>query len=290
MDLDINNYNLDDILNLFKIPADFGEPELKHAKQIVLKMHPDKSRLPSKFFLFYSKAYKTLYSIYTFKNKQNKSNEGNIDYDANMDESKSRKVILNQFFEQNKQIKNPNKFNEWFNTQFEQLHEKEDNGYGNWLKTDEDIYKSVKGTADEQINQYKQHVKTVTVYNGIRDMESSFNGSLLGDNSGHNFSSSMFSGLAYQDIKQAHTETVIPVSEEDYATIKKFNNVEEYSRYRNTQLVSPLSENDAKQILHNREKEDEEMSTSRAYYYAKQQEEMNKKNAFFWGKLQTLTL
>ena len=156
MDLDINNYNLDDILNLFKIPADFGEPELKHAKQIVLKTHPDKSRLPSEYFLFYSKAYKTLYSIYTFKNKQNKSINTDSKYDTHNPDSETKNIILDQFFEQNKKIKDPKNFNKWFNKQFEQLHEKEENGYGDWLKKDEDIYKPVVGTKEEQINKYKQ--------------------------------------------------------------------------------------------------------------------------------------
>ena len=37
VDLDINNYNLEDILNLFKIPVNFDEQDLKRAKQVVLK-------------------------------------------------------------------------------------------------------------------------------------------------------------------------------------------------------------------------------------------------------------
>ena len=289
MDLDINNYNLDDLLHLFRISAHFGESDLKKAKQIVLKTHPDKSGLPSEYFLFYSKAYKILYGIYIFKNKHKK----NIDsYQADLTDSESQNIILNQFFEQNKKIKDPNKFNEWFNQQFEQAHnqQQDESGYGDWLKTDADIYAPASGTADEQIKQYKQHVKTVTVYTGINDMESAFNGTLLGDNGGHNFSSSMFSGLSFQDIKQAHTETVIPVSDQDYAKMPKFNNVEEYSRHRNAQNTDPLSEKSATEILNRRVKEEEEMSTTRAYYYAKQQEEANKKNALFWGKLQSLTL
>ena len=55
VDLDINNYNLQDILSLFKIPVNFDERDLKKAKQIVLKTHPDKSKLPAEYFLFYSK-------------------------------------------------------------------------------------------------------------------------------------------------------------------------------------------------------------------------------------------
>jgi hypothetical protein len=54
VDLDINNYNLQDILSLFKIPVNFDEHDMKRAKQIVLKTHPDKSKLPAEYFLFYS--------------------------------------------------------------------------------------------------------------------------------------------------------------------------------------------------------------------------------------------
>ena len=73
MDLDMNNYTYDDLLSLFKLKYDFNETDLKNAKKIVLKMHPDKSRLAPKYFLFFSKAYKQVYSIYEFKNKTEKT-------------------------------------------------------------------------------------------------------------------------------------------------------------------------------------------------------------------------
>ena len=57
-DLNIDNYDLNDILALFKINADFDENDLKAAKKIVLKTHPDKSKLGPEYFLFYSKAYR----------------------------------------------------------------------------------------------------------------------------------------------------------------------------------------------------------------------------------------
>ena len=44
-------------------------------------MHPDKSHLDSKYFLFFSKAYKRLYSIYDFQNKS--SNKSYKDQDLN---------------------------------------------------------------------------------------------------------------------------------------------------------------------------------------------------------------
>ena len=37
LDLNIENYNLEDVLNLFKIPYDFDENDLKNAKKMVIK-------------------------------------------------------------------------------------------------------------------------------------------------------------------------------------------------------------------------------------------------------------
>ena len=54
MDLDINNYELTDILNLFKLPVMFDDKHLKQAKVTVLHMHPDKSKLPKEYFLFFT--------------------------------------------------------------------------------------------------------------------------------------------------------------------------------------------------------------------------------------------
>ena len=287
MDLDINNYNLSDILNLFKIPANYTESHLKMAKQIVLKTHPDKSGLHSKYFLFYSKAYKTLYSIYTFKNKTTKDMSANIDYEVDTEDAKVK--ILDHFFEKTS-AKDPKQFNKWFNQQFEQLQETADDGHGEWLKSDTDIYAQETGSTSEQMNKYKQQskAKSVIQYNGIGDTQSAFSGTVLGDSTGANFSSNMFSGLSYQDIRQAHTETVIPITDQDYDAVKKFNNVEEYSRYRNEQNMAPPTEAESHSIMQKQKNDDEVMTTSRAYYYAKQQEEVAKKNTLFWGRLQSL--
>ena len=69
LDLNIQNYNLNDLLNLFKLNTNFTEEDLKNAKKIVLKIHPDKSKLDKKYFLFFSSAYKILFQLYNFKNR-----------------------------------------------------------------------------------------------------------------------------------------------------------------------------------------------------------------------------
>ena len=73
LDLEIDNYSLEDLLRLFKLNIDFNKNDLKRAKSIVLNTHPDKSRLPNEYFFFFSKAYKIIYNIYMFKNTSNNS-------------------------------------------------------------------------------------------------------------------------------------------------------------------------------------------------------------------------
>ena len=48
LDLNIENYNLNDLLNLFKLNNNFQENDLKCAKKIVLQLHPDKSNMDKK--------------------------------------------------------------------------------------------------------------------------------------------------------------------------------------------------------------------------------------------------
>ena len=52
LDLNIDNYSVQDLFNLFNIDS-VGEDNMKHAKQIVHKTHPDKSKLDTKYFLFF---------------------------------------------------------------------------------------------------------------------------------------------------------------------------------------------------------------------------------------------
>ena len=49
----IQNYNLEEILELFKVPYNFGEEELKNSYKMYLMTHPDKSGLDKNVFLFF---------------------------------------------------------------------------------------------------------------------------------------------------------------------------------------------------------------------------------------------
>lgn len=297
MDLNIENYDLKDILKLLKMPNNFNEEDVKSAKKIVLKTHPDKSGLHPDYFRFYSKAYKKIYFIWKFMSlstKEKTYDEVVIEFndeDSKTNLSDHKKGTLKEFLSTNKIEKGEN-FNKWFNTQFEKnkiQSEEETNGYGDWLKSDEDIDEEKKISytqMGEEIEKKKQHVRSLVVHKGIDELYSNFSGAsnLTGD-SPECFSSDLFSSLQYEDLRKAHVESVIPVTMEDYNNVKKFKNMDEYNNYRSSQNIVPLSEIQAAEYLNNKNKHEEIQTTNRAYKLAQQLEESSKNQTNFWGSI-----
>ena len=103
-----------------------------------------------------------------------------------------------------------------------------------------------------------------------------------------NYDSGLFSGLAYQDLQKAHTETIIPITIEDYNNTQKFNTINEMIDYRNTQDIQPLNDEMSKSYLYKKNKEDEETSVRIAYTLAKQSEMRKQKDMEFWKNVQLL--
>lgn len=302
VDLDINNYNLEDIVKLFKIPINFDEQDLKRAKQVVLKTHPDKSGLESKYFLFYSKAYKMLYSLWDFRKKGDVNKNSTIteyeDVDKFSEEDK-KKILDNLFKSDNTKtkFKTSSDFNNWFNEQFEKnkiYNENEESGYGDWLKTNEgldEINTNVSAaTMKTEFDKKKSSVRALIVQKEISELNSwnSISASELTREGPGEFSSDLFSRLPFQDLQKAHTETVIPVTDEDYNSIPKFKNVNEYLNHRNKVDITPLSEQKAQQYLNQQNDRESEKAVRRAYELAKQSEIAKQKSQSFWGNLQFL--
>jgi hypothetical protein len=298
LDLDISNYNLQDILKLFKIPLNFTENDLKQAKSVVLKTHPDKSGLDPDFFRFYSKAYKMLYSVWEFRKKGdvNAGAKKNTDYSTYGDDEK--RELLDQMFQTNEKFKNKNHFNKWFNEQFERnklSNDREGKGYEDWLRSTEDdndeFSKNVTmETMGYEFEKKKSQARSLVVRQEVQELYglNSITAADLSSDAPQSFDSDLFSSLPFQDLKQAHTETVIPVTFEDYQQKQKFNNVNEMISHRSQQNIKPLSEQQAMDYLKNREKNDEERSVRRAYDLAKQTELAQQRNQDFWASIQFL--
>lgn len=293
LDLDLDHYSLEDLYNLFNIPGQLSENALKNAKQIVYKMHPDKSQLDPKYFRFFSAAYKRIFNIFEFQNKSQNKRPTTNDEDY-YDES--NKNVLNNMFETNKWLKDPKNFNSWFNEKFEK-HSKdilEDDvgkkGYGDWLKSDEGLYSVndniTKANMNDAFERQKKQIQSLTVYQGINDSFSSFSGSLLGDQS-DNFTGSN-GALGYTDLRQAHIESVIPVTQEDYDRMPKYKTLSEYKARRDNVDTSPLSEQESQRILLQQGRELEQQSAALAYKYAQQSERARQNNQSFFTDIRQI--
>jgi hypothetical protein len=291
LDLELDHYSLEDLYKLFNIPEhELSELALKNAKQIVYKMHPDKSQLDPKYFRFFSAAYKRVYSIYEFQNKSLNKRLATDDY---YDES--NKDVLNHMFDTNKGLKDPKNFNSWFNEKFEKHSSQEDDqsnkGYGDWLKSDQGLYSVneniTKANMNDAFERQKKQIQSLTVYQGVNDLNSAFSGSLLGDQC-DNFTGSN-GNLGYTDLRQAHVESVIPVTQEDYDRMPKYKSLSEYKASRDNSSVTPLSKQEAEQILLKQGKDLEQQSAALAYKYAQQSERSRQNSQSFFTDIRQIT-
>jgi len=287
LDLNIDNYNLEDILSLFGLGVRYDINDLKNAKKMALKTHPDKSGLDNDVFIFFSKAYNILSKLYKLKNRTEKKVE-NIDYDGeDMEKELGNKELLKMRME-NLDKKD---FNGWFNKLFEKSNGKaKSNGYGEWLKSSEgvsNIKVSNKTEFDELFKKKKQESRELVLKQEIQN-RMYHNGTML-DSNETVYSSDIFSKLRYEDVKKAHMETVVPVTEKDFQNKKRFDNVEQYIRYRKSSQGDVPDLTYSKTQLNNIKNNNEALNTNRAYNLLLEDNEMKKKNKLWWKNLKLLT-
>lgn len=236
LDLNIENYSREEVFKLFSIKTNILTDEImKECKKIVLKTHPDKSNLNQKYFFFFSSAYKKLFSIYEFQQKTSRDTKEEYNTTDN-------NIVIDTIIKPKTPdfSKNPEKFNKWFNEQFKknQIDDPLENGYGDWLKSDEDIVfipHVTKSNMAAEMEKRKKHVQTLTAYTGVGEQFAPvFAGSTIIEYNDNFTSGGIFSneGMGYTDLRQAYVESVIPVTEEDYRKIPKFSSVDEYKRFR----------------------------------------------------------
>ena len=271
IDLNIDNYELDDLLDLFHLDYNFNTEDLKRAKKAVLMLHPDKSGMDKEYFLFFTSAYRVILSIYNCRAGKTKSTE----YVVEKDEQKG--LLLDK-------LKNHSNFNKLFNDLFEQAKikdEEEATGYADWLKSDEDMdhRSTTMQSMNETFERKKKELQALVPVNDLAD--SYFNKGACADLTGERpdyYSSDVFARLPYEDLKRAHVESVIPVTHEDYLSRPKFNSVDEMRRNTDYNDTTPMSLNQAKDYLKQRDQSQNKSDMNRAYKLAKQDEVYEKVN------------
>jgi hypothetical protein len=282
LDLNIDNYNLKDLLKLFNISDKFTETEMKTAKKIVLKTHPDKSGLDQKYFLFFSKAYKIIYGIYEFR--QN-SKEKDTEYKP-IDDNENKEIIKNALNSKTLQ----KDFNKWFNELFEKTKIEDDfskNGYENWLRSNEDI-DNFNGLSkleqEKKLEEKKKKIQSLVIHKDIDEIQKN-NYNLLGEKP-NDYSSDLFSSLAYEDLKKAHQESIIPITNNDLNNINN-KNLSQLKSERDKQIILPSIEQ-AKRLLDERNNKNNKYNAERAFNLIKEDEKIRKANELCLSSIRQL--
>jgi predicted transcriptional regulator len=272
IDLNIDNYNLQELLSLFSISENFSEKDMKEAKKIVLKTHPDKSGLDPKYFLFFSKAFKIIYGIFEFRetNKKDHSKYKTIDNPEN-DE------IIKNALASNTVKKD---FNKWFNELFEKSKiedEYNNSGYENWLRSDEDLENFSDLNKEQQeikLEEKRNKIKTLSKFNEIKDIQGG--GYDLLRQKPEDYSSDIFSSLAFEDLKKAHQESIIPITNQDINNIEQ-RSMSQLKIQRDEKILIPTMEQ-SKQLLSDNNSKDNRNNAERAFRLLREDELIREKN------------
>jgi len=319
MDLNIDNYDLNDILKLFHIPIAFNADHLKSAKKTVLKMHPDKSNLDKEYFLFFTKAYRIIYQIYTMRHESaqgyghvqeyseliapegcsadrlhgENGNGNNVQETAAQSEKLSRMT--------------PSDFNMWFNTTFEKYvprNSEDDAGYETWFRGNDSEETEEEGKGEEE----EEEEEEAGANTGSGPGSGSWNSAQVRNLERHRKRirdrlalvaattieaappSLSATSVQYEDLKRAHTETLIPVTTADYNNVRQFKTVHELQMFRSSAAanIAPLSKADATAQLERERVSSAEQATHRAYLMAKQDEAARDVNRKVMREFQTL--
>ena len=271
--LDIRQYSLDEVYALFGVRRETLSIEgLKKAKQRVLMTHPDKSGMPSDYFIFYKKALEILATDYAEMHRVEQSSKRMNELEHNgytythgggEDEERMRAVAS--------KAAEGDRFQRDFNRIFEeQMQQKIDDTRNDWFRDDRATYdtskvsksNTIQGMA-QSMEEVKRQQRAVARYTGgVREMTHHL-GTRLYDDQGTDegtedqyISGDPFAKLKFEDLRRVHKdETVFQVSESDFNNQKTYKNIEEYGRARSSQQFEQISKQQSEMILQQKEQE-----------------------------------
>jgi hypothetical protein len=285
IDLNLDNYDLEDLLGLFALEPTYSEGDLRSARKVVMRMHPDKSGLEKEYFIFFSKAFNVLVNVLRFRERSEVAHVADR-ASHSLELTKSQVALLDK-------VNKSKGFHRWFNEMFvasnETLYER--GGHGDWLKSDEDIdtRQTTKNGMAEAFEKKKRETRALVRHEGIEQLDSHCGAgtSELGNETKMYSSGDVFSKLQFEDLRKAHTETVVPVTKMDAGDRASYT----FSRMQNeraTQDITPMAETKAMEYLNRSERDQTSLSTRRAFDLAKQDERARKQSESWWSKLRLL--
>lgn len=228
--LNINMYSFRELLELFQLSSKITIEDLKRAKMMVLRMHPDKSRLPPDYFLFYKKAFDLVVNYYNETVKTDAEVPTTEQTYKPLDNDKRVANVVKKTMNDMGQEKFQDKFNQLFET----MVEKPKQDVNDWFKNNDPLYQfdnvTNTGGLAQAIDTIKQKSSAVIRYNGVETMNSggpSYGNLYDTEDDGSYVSCDPFGKLKYDDLRKVHKDqTVLAVSERDFEKVQKFSSMD----------------------------------------------------------------
>ena len=252
----MDSYSYEELLALFELPKNMTLQQLKTAKKKVLMIHPDKSKLPAEYFLFYKKAFEVVVQIYENNNKidqpipEDVTNYKPLDNGLNKATVQKIASVAGEMAPKDFQ----NKFNELFENN---MSKKPDSQKNEWFSKDEAVYKSDETVSAKNMGQVfdtmKQQNAELVRYRGIQEIQST-SGTRLYDEDDDDDDAYVtcdpFSKLKFDDLRKVHKDqTIFAVSERDFSKVPQYSSVDHFVRERGKVFTAPIEKEESERIL-----------------------------------------
>jgi hypothetical protein len=149
-------------------------------------------------------------------------------------------------------------FNKHFNEMFENVYVRDEDGYADWLKSDEAIYDK------NDLESSRKKALALTVNKELEAADRS---------------------QIYSDVKDAHTNSVIALDHERlYREKAKFKSVDDYKRHRAETEGKALPEKECLSQLQNQQDRESREAIALSFSYVQREEEIKRKQKEYYSK------
>jgi len=278
-------YKFNEILELFGLSYNITIDDIKRVKNTVLKTHPDKSRLPSEYFLFYKKAFDLIVQYYNETQKTSATvPQQNPIYDTSSVSNNNKSIDKQVHQNLNKMDKND--FSQKFNALFEKnMQTQVDPNKNEWFTTETPLYNVPKANSSSgiarAIDQIKETTSAMTKYRGVEELMVRSTGTSLYEDEEEDVyvSCDPFSKLKFDDLRKVHKDqTVFAVKESDYKKRQQYKSFDDLNKVRNSMDLTPLEKENAERILREKEQQKREFILAKQHESNLRTMEYTKKN------------
>jgi hypothetical protein len=297
--LDINNYSLEEIFGLFDLDYNLTDDSMRAAKKKVLMTHPDKSRLPANYFLFYKQAYEIVLNIYKQKSKYNEQSQmqtqpaynPNIASSSSIGNAGNDDGVAQQMASVAKKL-DGGAFNAKFNDLYDKnMAKKVDTSKYDWFRQTEPVLDDFSNkhvnpkNMGSELENVKQRQASLQVYKGVQEMRMNSGGATSCydvDDDGDYVACDVFGKLKFDDLRKVHKDqTVFAVSETDFEKRPQYKTVDQFVKERDAGGgATPLAKDQASAILARQQKEYEQTIMNKQHRdYMLQKEYESKQNS-----------